>query len=176
MAILMICALCTAGITSAQSKANKTAAEPTGFSEEGDQFNNTVPIPDNVMDALHNSEEAKSMKDVLENMGRDKFAQLFKAIVVHLRGPKETDYILLSEYPLNSADASWFWIVRFDPVHPKVIFCASANSFEILKTRNNGYPNIRSYTSIGGIEYIYIFHYDGREYILTHKYQKEYEQ
>jgi hypothetical protein len=108
-------------------------------------------------------------------LDRDKFAQLFKAVVVHLHGPKETDYVLLSEYPLSGADAPWFWIVHIDQGHPKVIFFTLANSFELLRTRNHGYPDIRSRASTASFMYTDIYHFDGQRYILVHAYHKEIE-
>lgn len=170
---LMICAVFAAGITVAQSTTKKPAPEPTAFSEEGDQFKSSVPIPDNVLDALHNNLDTDSMKYLLEHLDRDKFAQLFKAVVIHLRDTKEIDYVLLSEYPLSGADAPWFWIVRFDQAHPKIIFFALANDFDILNARTNGYPNIRSHGYTAGGIYTSIYHYNGQRYVSVHDYHKE---
>jgi hypothetical protein len=74
---------------------------------------------------------------------------------------------------MGGADAPWFWIVRFNRTKPKVIFFTFANEFQILKTANNGYPDIRSLAFAGGVTYTNIYHYDGERYRLVHKYQKE---
>jgi hypothetical protein len=181
MALLMICMLFTAGITSAQAKAKKTAVEPTAFYEDcidGDKgrpclFDHPVPIPDNVLDALRATKEAKESHDRLKDYDRDDFAQLFKAVVIHLGDPKEIDYVLLSEFPMGGADAPWFWIVRYDQTHPKVIFFTFAGGFRLLKTKNNGYPDIRSSAWTASDSYTNVYHYSGQRYILVHKYHKE---
>jgi hypothetical protein len=126
-----------------------------------------------VLDALRATAEAEEMKDELKDLDREEFARLFKAVVIHLGGPKEIDYVVLGESPMGGADATWFWIVRYDQSHPKVIFFTFANGFEILSTRTNGYPNIHSAAFAGGVKYTNIYHYDGQRYILAHKYQKE---
>jgi hypothetical protein len=181
MDILMICVLVAAGIATAQSKGKKPAAEPTAFYEDcidDDKdrpclFDHPVPVPDIVLDALRNSEEAKSMKDQLKDYDREDFARLFNAVVIHLGGPKEIDYVVMGEFPMGGADAPWFWIVRFDQTHPKVIFFTFAGGFRLLKTRNNGYPDIRSSAWTASDSYTNIYHYSGQRYILVHKYHKE---
>jgi len=178
MAGIMICALLSAEIATAQSKVKKPAAEPTAFYEDcGDDrpclFDNPVPLPENVLGKLCDTEEAKSMRDKLKDLDRDEFAQLFKAVVIHIGGPKEIDYAVLSEFPMGGADAPWFWIVRYDESHPEVIFFTFANGFEILKTRNNGYPDIRSNAYTASYEFTNIYHYNGQRYIVVHKYHKE---
>jgi hypothetical protein len=178
MACVLICALFVAGIATAQSKVKNPAAEPKTFYEDcGDDrpclFDNPAAIPNDVLDALWTSKEVQSEQDESKNLNRETFAQYFKAIVIHLSDPKETDYVLLSESPLGGADAPWFWIVRFDHAHPKVIFFTFANGFEILKTRNNGYPDIRSYAFTANTSYTEIYHYDGQKYVLVHRYHKE---
>ena len=182
IACVIICILFAARITTAQSNVRKPAAEPTVFYEDCDEdsgaerpclFKDSVVIPDNVLNALRASDEAKSMQGELKDYDRDDFAQLFRAVVIHLGSSKETDYVLLSEFPLGGADAPWFWIVRSHQSHPKVIFFTFANGFQILKTRNNGYPDIRSNAYAGGVKYTNIYHYNGQQYALVHKYQIE---
>jgi hypothetical protein len=178
MARAMICVCIAAGIATAQSKAKKPAAEPKAFYEDcGDDtpclFDNPEPLPDNVLDAIRATKEAKSMHDKLKKLNRDEFAQLFKATKIHLRGPEEIDYVVLSEFPMGGADAPWFWIVRYDRNHPKVIFFTFANGFEIMKSEDNGYPIIRSLAFAGGVTYTNIYQYNGEQCILVRKYQKE---
>lgn len=181
MAFLMICILVATGIAAAQSKGKKPAAEPTAFYEDcidNDKdrpclFDHPVHIPNKVLDALRATKEAREMRNELKDYDRDDFADLFKAVVIHLRGPNEIDYVLLSKFPMGGADAPWFWIVRHDQSHPKVIFFTFANGFEILKARNNGYPNIRSRAWTGCCIFTDIYQYNGQRYILAHKYEKE---
>jgi hypothetical protein len=174
----MICALFSAGLATAQSKDRKPAEGPTAFYEDcgGDcpcLFDHPVPLPDNVLDAILATKEAKSMQDQLRRLNREQIAGLFRAIEIHLGDRKELDYVVLSVQPLGGADAPWFWIVRFNQTHPKVIFYTFANGFEKLKSWSNGYPNLRSKAWAGSIQYTSIYHYNGRRYILVHKYQKE---
>jgi hypothetical protein len=169
----MICTVLAAGVASAQTRDKRPASEPTAFNEDGDMFKRPVHVPASVLDALRSSEEAKSMKSELRGLDRDEFAQLFKAVVIHLGDPKEIDYVLISEFPLGGADAPWFWIVRYDQSHPKVIFFTFATGFEMLKTRNNGYPDLRSTANTASFGYTNIYHYDGQRYLLVHAYHKE---
>jgi hypothetical protein len=155
------------------TKSEKPAVEPTSFYEDDDSFKYSVPIPDNVIDVLRNSEEAKEMQNELKDYDRDDFARLFKAVVIHLGGTDEINYVVMGEYPMGGADAPWFWIVRYDQSHPKLIFYTFAGGFSLLKTRNSGYPDIRSDAGTASIEVKEIYHYNGQQYILVHKYEKE---
>jgi hypothetical protein len=179
--VMMICALFAAGIVTAQSKIKKSATEPTAFYEDcidGDKdrpclFDHPVPIPENVLGALRATKEAKEMQNELKGYNRDDFAHLFKAIVIHLGGPNEIDYVVMGEFPMGGADAPWFWIVRYDQTHPRVIFYTFAGGFRLLKTRNNEYPDIRSSAWTASDSYTNIYHYNGQRYILVHEYHKE---
>jgi hypothetical protein len=175
---VIICALFASGIASSQSKVRKSAPEPTAFYEDcGDGrscvFDNPLPLPDSVLDALRETKEARSMQDELKGLNGEQFSHLFRAVKAHLVGPKETDYVVMGGFPMGGADAPWFWIVRFDQDHPRVIFFTFANGFELLSMRNNGYPNIRSRAFAGGTEYTNVYHYDGEQYLLVRRYQRE---
>ena len=174
-ACAMICAGFVAGITSAQTKGVKPAPEPRAFYEEGDPnpFTHPVPLPGSVLDALRATDEARDMRDRLKDYDRDDFAALFKAVKIHLAGPNELDYVVMGEFPMGGADAPWFWIVRFDKTHSQVIFFTFANGFEILKTSNNGYPDIRSNAFTASTRYTEIYQYNGEKYVLVHRYHKE---
>jgi len=179
-AFCMICKVFAAGVAIAQTKGNKPAAEPTAFYEDCDDndkdrqclFDHPVPLPGNVVDALRATEEARDMQDELKDYDQDDFAHLFKAVVIHLGNPEEINYVLLSEYPIGGADAPWFWIVRFDQAHPKVIFFTFANGFEILNAEHNRYPDIRSFAYAGGVTFTEVYQYNGQRYAPVHKYHK----
>lgn len=178
LACVTICLLFVAGVVAAQSKGTKPAADPTAFYEDcGDDrscsFDSPVPLPDNVLNALRTSEQAKSMQDELKGLDRERFTELFKAVKIHLGETEELDYVILSEFPMGGANAPWFWIVRSNQTHPEVIFFTFANGFELLKARNNGFPNIRSNAWAGGVQYTNVYLYNGQRYILVHKYHKE---
>ena len=178
MPCVLICALFIAGVATAQSKVKEPAADPKAFYEDcGDDrpclFDHPADIPNNVLDALWVSKEVQSERDESKDLNRETFAKYFKAIVIHLSNPKEIDYVLLSESPVGGVDAPWFWIVRFDHAHSKAIFFTFANGFEILRTRNNGYPDIRSDAATASTIYTEIYHYDGQKYVLVHRYHKE---
>jgi len=172
-----VCALAAAGIATAQTKAKKLVAEPTAFYEDCGEvvecLQDPITLPANVLDALWATDEAKSMRGELRSLGRDGFSRLFKAVVIHLGSSKETDYVVLSEFPMGGVDAPWFWIVRMDQIQPKIIFFSFANGFELLKAKTNGYPNIRSLAFAGDVQYTNVYHYDGQRYVLVRKYQKE---
>lgn len=174
----MICTVFAAGFAIAQTKDKKPAAEPRAFYEEcgggrSCSFDNSVFIPNNVLDALRATEEAKSMHDALAKLNREEFAGLFKAVKIHLIPPNELDYVVMGEFPMGGADAPWFWIVRSDQNHPKVIFFTFANGFELLNSGHNGYPDIRSLAYAGGVTYTEVYQYNGQHYVLMHRYHKE---
>jgi hypothetical protein len=170
-----------AGIAIAHTKDKKPPAEPRAFYEDCDDkdkdrpclFGHSEPLPENVLGALRATEEAKDMRDKLKDYDRDDFAHLFKAVKIHLIPPNELDYIVMGEFPMGGVDAPWFWIVRFDQTHPKVIFFTFANGFEILHGGHNGYPDIRNLAYAGGVTYTEIYQYNGQRYVLVHRYHKE---
>jgi hypothetical protein len=181
MALLIICVLVPVGIASAQSSHSKPAAAPTAFYEDCIDrdidrpclFDHPVPLPNNVLDVLRATKEAKEMQNQLKDYDREDFARLFKAIEIDLGNPEEIDYVVMGESPMSGADAPWFWIVRYDQSHPKVIFFTFANGFELLGTKTNGYPDIRSIASTASFRFTNIYHYNGQQYILIHEYHKE---
>jgi len=179
--IVVIAALSDAWSLLAQSKSSKPAAEQRAFYEDcmgGDKnrpcvFDHSVPLPKNVLDILRASKEARESRDALKDYDRDGFSQLFKAAVIHLGGPEETDYVVMGEFPMGGADAPWFWIVRSDQSLPKVIFFTFANGFEILKSISNGYPNIRSIAWTGCCRFTNLYQYNGQRYVLVHAYHRQ---
>jgi hypothetical protein len=180
LACLAICFIFVAGIASAQTNGKKPAAEPTVFFDSEDNygeepypFDEPVPLPDNVLDALRATKEAQSMEDQLKNFNREDFAKLFTAIKIHLGGPKELDYVVFGAFPMSGADNTWYWIVRSNPTPAKVIFFTNSNRFLLSKTKNNGYPDIRSEWCSAAFCETRIYHYNGHRYILAHQYEKE---
>lgn len=177
----MISTALATGITLAQTNGIKPTAEPRAFYEDCDHgdkdrpclFDHPVTLPRHVLDALRATEEAKDMQDKLKSYDRRQFASLFKAVKIHLVGLSELDYVVMGEFPMGGADAPWFWIVRFDKTHPKVIFFTFANGFEILNAGHSGYPDIRSLAYAGGLTYTEIYQYNGQHYVLMHRYHKE---
>jgi hypothetical protein len=174
----MIWTAFAAGIAIAQTMDKKPAVEPRAFYEDCDDkdkdkpclFGHPEPLPDNVLNALRSTKEARDMRDRLKDHDRDDFAHLFKAVKIHLIPTNELDYVVMGEYPMGGADAPWFWIVRFDPAQSKVIFFTFANG---LSAGHNGYPDIRSLAYAGGITYTEIYQYNGQHYVLVHRYHRE---
>jgi len=113
------------------------------------------------------------MQDQLKDFNREEFAELFKAIKIHLGGSKELDYVVFGAIPMSGADNTWYWIVRSNPTPAMVSFFTNLNRFILLKTRNNGYPKIRSEWCSAAECITRIYHYNGLRYILAHKYEKE---
>lgn len=104
---VIICALFASGIASSQSKVRKSAPEPTAFYEDcGDGrscvFDNPLPLPDSVLDALRETKEARSMQDELEGLNGEQFSHLFRTVKAHLVGPKETDYVVMGGFPMGA--------------------------------------------------------------------------
>jgi hypothetical protein len=167
---MMICALFAARIAIAQTSRAKPPTERTVYSEYSDEsFDDFLPLPENLLNVLLATAEAREMSRELQGLDRNELAKLFSAIEVHLDDRGKQDYLVLGKSPMSGADCDWFWIVRSGQTHPKVILFANTNSIELLKSRTNGYRNIRSvWESAAGYTITNVYHYNGARYRLAH--------
>lgn len=169
LAFVMIFALLAQGIAKAQSPATKRIGEQTSFHEDDKSFDNAMRLPDNVLNALKATKEAREILGDKPDLNSDQLAELFSAVEVHLSVPNEADYIVKGNFPLVGADNSWFWIVRSTPILPKVILFANGNSITLMKRRTNGYRNIRSDWSSAAESITEVFRFNGSSYKFSLK-------
>ncbi len=174
VACLMICVFYSTGILTAQSLEAKQASERTIFNEDEESFPNSAPMPKSVLNALLATREGgDTNRIILQNFPDKDPNQFFSADKVHLSSHEDVDYIVLGSFPLTGADCAWFWVVRSDKTHPKIILFANANSIELLKSRTNGFRNIRTvWSSASGDTVTHVYHYDGARYKLAHKFER----
>jgi hypothetical protein len=164
MACLMICALFAPEIAIAQSTGVKLAPERTIFND-ADSFKNSVPLHRNVLDVLIASlKDDEHYRDLFFGKSDIDLNRYFTAVVVHLSGSNEIDYVVQGNLPLAGADCGWFWIVRSAPTHPKVVLFEPTGTIELLNSRTRGYRDIRSVWIMSGHRRTRLFHFNGTEY------------
>jgi hypothetical protein len=167
---------CWVGVMALQATAQRTSKEPVYFSpdyEENDPFKHALPPSDDVLNALLRTPEARDAADRLEGLDRDGLRKIFSVVKIHLSDSSEEDEVVLGSLPLSGADNDWFWIVRRLPGHTQVVLFANGLSLELLNSRTFGYKNIRtSWNAASGLTITCIYHYDGAQYRLVHKYTK----
>jgi hypothetical protein len=175
IACLVICILSAAGLAIPQSSSSKPQTEPSIFyPDDGNRgFDGAHPPSKSVLDALLKTPEAKENWNRLQKLTREELQQLFIVIRVHLKDSDETDEVVLGKDPMSGADCDWFWIVRDKGDQAQVLLFENTYGVYLLKSRTNGYRDIRSVGVAGGMTYTNIFHYDGQRYIPVHKFQKE---
>ena len=172
----LICSVCWAGTAVAQP-ANRAANDgPVVFSPDyqpNDPFSHARKPADDVLDALLRTPEAREASSELADLNREERRALFEVVSVHVTDSREVDELVLGHYPMSGADNDWFWLVR--PLHGRaqVILFASGLTLEILDSKTSGYKNIRtSWSAASGVTITCIYHYDGKQYQLVHKYTK----
>jgi hypothetical protein len=168
MVRVMICALFVAGIVSAHAMGTKQDAERAVFYGDDKSVENSVPLPENVLKVLLETAEVQEVLSETPGLDRDKLAQFFSVIEVHLSNPKDdVDYIVVGHPPMNGADSTWFWVVRSAQTHPQIVLFAHTNSIELLKGKNKGFKNIQSVWKSGaGYISTRVYEYDGEQYKL----------
>jgi len=170
--LIMLCHVCTA---TAQRADVKGTPEPTFFSEDMDPnpFWDSDTLPANVLEMLKVGKSAGLAADRLKGFDQAGFAALFDAVHVHLGNSRELGYVVVGKFPMSGADCDWFWVVRSDRDHPKIILFSNSNAIELLRGRTNGYRNVRStWSSAAGYTITCVYHYDGNRYRVFRKYEK----
>jgi hypothetical protein len=171
MAFALILSYVVAGIATAQPSTATPATERAIFGD-AESFKNSVHLSDKVLDVLLATNEAEYARQLsLEKPDEDR-NKYFSAVEVHLSGTYEVDYVVEGNLPLAGADNAWFWVVRSARTHPKVVLFASGGFLELLKSRTNGYRNIRSVWQSPNERITRVYHFNGERYILVHKYDK----
>ena len=175
MVLAIICALFASEMSAAQTHKMHPNQERAKYAPSYDNsFDDSDPPSEGLLRALLDSREAKRVLKETPDIDRNNLSNLFRAVKVHLAGPSEVDYLVVGKFPMGGADNDWFWIVRYNRIHPRVIFFANASSVEFLKTRTRGYKNIRtSWSSAAGFTLTDIFQYDGERYWLMHHFERQ---
>jgi hypothetical protein len=172
----LFCLVCSASVVEAQTHKRTTNREPTFFSpdyQENDPFAHARPPADDILAALLKTPEARENEGALAGLDREELRKLFSVVEVHLAGSEEADEVVLGHVPLSGADNDWFWIVRRQDGHTRVILFANGLSIELLNSRTLGYKNIRTlWGAASGLTITCLYHYEGKRYRLVHKYSK----
>ncbi|MFZ1083881.1 MAG: hypothetical protein WAN35_02815 [Terracidiphilus sp.] len=173
VACLMICALFVTEIALAQSTGTKLTPKRTIFND-ADSFKNSVSLPKNVLDVLIASlKDDEHYSDLFVDKSNKELNEYFTAVLVHLSGFNEIDYVVQGNLPFAGADCGWYWIVRSARSHPEVVLFESTGTLELMRSRTNDYSDIRSVWQSPNERITRIYHYDGHSYVLAHKYDKD---
>ncbi|HEX8713694.1 MAG TPA: hypothetical protein VF730_17595 [Terracidiphilus sp.] len=174
--ILFSCLAYFESFVAAQAPNRRASREPTYFSpdyQENDPLAHGRPPSDAVLPALLNTPEARENAGALQKLSHEDLRKIFSVVKIRLSDSNEVDEVALGHDPMSGADNDWFWIVRRSPGRPKVILSANGLSLELLDSRTLGYKNIRTFWSApSGVSITCIYHYDGKQYRLVHKYTK----
>lgn len=118
-------------------------------------------------------EEAREGLHFASPSERDNPAQLFRAAEVHLSRLDEADLVVIGVGAMSGADQGWFWVVRSTRKDPNIILFAGGNSLALMDGRTNGYRDIRCVWSSPSETISTIYHFDGKEYKVWKKQQRQ---
>jgi|SRR5579859_255676 len=161
----LIVAFVCAGAAGAQGKKPNPIYEQTIFSGE-ESFQHPVSLSPAVLKVLLKTKAAKEGLAFASDSERSNPAQLFRAAAVHLSRTDDIDFVVRGIDWMSGADNDWFWIVRSAHTQPRVVLFVGGNSIELMRTRTNGYCNIRSDWSSPQETRDAVYHFDGRKYKL----------
>jgi hypothetical protein len=110
-----------------------------------DCFEDTVPISNDVVLAIVKDLKKRHSVSDLSDADPKEVAPMLRARIVNF-GPKgEKDFVLRGEgMYLSGVDNTWFWFIRFESGHPKVVLWTGGNSAAILPHLTNGYHDLES--------------------------------
>lgn len=167
--------LIAAGTTAAaQLQHAKSAKDPIIFREDGEGFEDSVPLPEDAIKELLATPEAKWVADKLRGLGRRDLAGLFIAVRIDLSGPPNEDFLVLGRFPMSGGDCGWFWIVHSVRNHPRVILFAHTDSVELRRSSANGLKIIQTeWWSAAAYSITEIYRFDGVRYRLVRKVEKD---
>ncbi|HVG92555.1 MAG TPA: hypothetical protein VNB54_13765 [Alphaproteobacteria bacterium] len=131
-----------------------------------DLFPPSAPLPYTVLQLLLKDQSVKDSIQLASDEERKNPAQLFRAAEVHLFSPKEADLLIVGNLPIAGADNGWFWVVRSAHKNPRIVLFTTGYAVEVMRSRTNGYFNLRStWSNPSGIE-TRIYRFDGARYRL----------
>jgi hypothetical protein len=173
MACLVISALFVSGTVSAQSTGMGPATERTIFGS-AESFKDPVPLPRSVLELLIEPfKDDSHYRNFVTGKSDTELNQLFSAVAVHLTGLNQVEYVIGGNLPFAGADNEWFWVVRTDGPHPKVVLNEGASFLQLLNSRTNGFRDIQSVWVMSGTKRSRVFHYDGVSYTLFNETEKQ---
>jgi hypothetical protein len=147
-----------------------TPSREQSFFPEDLPLEHAVALPSNVLNVLL---RAKEVKEAFEDQTspRDPH-KLFRAANVQLSTPDTVAFVVIGSYPVSGADCSWFWIISCDHDTPKIVLWAQGNSIEVMRSKTNGYRNIRSNWSSASVSVTREYRYNRTKYVLWREISK----
>jgi hypothetical protein len=136
---------------------------------DAESFKNSVPLQRNVLDVLIAPlKNDKYYRNVVVGKSDDDLNKLFDAVVVHLSGSNEIDYVIEGNLPLAGADNGWFWVVRAKAGEkPTIALQCSTGELELLQSRHLGFRDIRTIWIMGPSHVEKYFQFNGVNYVLA---------
>jgi hypothetical protein len=108
-----------------------------------DSFPPSVPIPQSVLKILLKERLVRDRMELVSDEEKRNPAQLFRAAEVHIFSASEIDLFIVGNVPIAGADNGWFWVVRSAHKDPRVVLSTTGYTLELLRSRTNGYRDIR---------------------------------
>jgi len=164
--VLFLCVVMDSVV--AQTSAGKPTARPLVFGSNG-SLKKPVRLPDDVLDLLlaDVSQDQYTQGAIREHPQKDR-NDYFSAAQVHLENFRETDYVIEGSFPLNGADAGWFWVVRTKAgAKPTIVLSTSTGELELLQSWHFGFRDIRTIWIMGPSHVEKYFQFNGVNYVLA---------
>lgn len=134
------------------------------FNDDDDSCLDQAPSPQlPVVAAILKTKDAQESFAEMEPADRTTVSKLLQGLPVHLRNRKQEDMIVRGKFPLSGGDNTWFWIVISVDSHPSA-FLVQGSRVTVLKTRHNGYADIRTDWYAASYKIADTFRYDGKHY------------
>ena len=148
------------------SVAQKSCLNRQAFSGDDDPCLDKAASPSpEIVAAILVTDAARQELEDADSSERARIPKLLKGLVVHLASERQTDMIVRGDFPMSGGDNTWFWIITFAESRP-VATWVQGNTVTILRSRHNGYRDIRTDWFAGSHRDTQVLHYDGHAYKL----------
>src|ERR1043165_648908 len=146
-----------------QQRADTRPREQTSFGAE-EKTEHPVALPADVLQALRRDERNQTCL-AEGRSARDIPASWFVASEIDLNNDRLPDLIITAKNPcLFGANINPFWVFSNSPRGHRLVLNVSTLGLDVLKTKSNGYRDIRVQAATATTLHTTIFKYDGRKY------------
>jgi hypothetical protein len=158
---------------SSSSTAQSDCSNRQIFSGDDDPcLDKAAPPSPAIVAAILVTDAARQELEDADPSERARIPKLLKGLAVHLASERQTDMIVRGDFPMSGGDNTWFWIITSADSKP-VATWVQANTVTVLRSRHNGYRDVRTDWFAGSHRDTQVFRYDGHSYKLYREKYKD---
>ena len=161
------------GLWSSASRAQDKCLNRQVFSGDDDPCLDKADSPSPaIVSAILVTDAAHQELEDADPSERARIPTLLKGLAVHLASQRQKDMLVRGDFPMSGGDNTWFWIITSAESSP-VATWVQGNTVTLLRSRHNGYRDVRTDWFAGSHRDTQVFRYDGHSYKLYREKYKD---